>query len=94
MEERELLNDALFPMIGYQPDHSLLAGLHVEIDPETLIPAHDSKTMETNVPGCFLAGSIAAGKFNNKIFIENGRLHEKEIVNRIRSRSQSPSSLH
>jgi thioredoxin reductase (NADPH) len=39
--------------------------------------------METNVPGIYVAGSIAAGKFNNKIFIENGRAHGKLIVDAI-----------
>ena len=31
--------------------------------------------METNVPGVYVAGVIAAGFNANKIFIENGREH-------------------
>jgi thioredoxin reductase (NADPH) len=36
--------------------------------------------METNVPGLYVAGGLVGGKFNNKVFIENGREHGKSIV--------------
>ena len=45
-----------------------------------MAPMHDPATMETNVSGLYIAGSIAAGRNNNKIFIENGRLHGKSII--------------
>jgi len=76
-------NDVVFVMIGYRPDNRLLENLGVRIDPETLAPSHNAGTMETNVDGVYVAGSIAAGKLNNKIFIENGRLHGALIVNSI-----------
>lgn len=76
-------NDIVFVMIGYRPDTHLLGKLGVTIDPSTLAPVHDSATMETDVKGVYVAGSIAAGKFNNKIFIENGRLHGALIVGAI-----------
>ena len=76
----EILNDAVFVMIGYQPDTSLVKQLGVQIDEESLAPIHDPASMETNVHGIYVAGSIAAGNFNNKIFIENGRVHGKLIV--------------
>ena len=79
----EFQNDAVFVMIGYTPDAALLREVGVRIDPETLGPVHDPKTMETNVPGVFVAGSIAAGRYNNKIFIENGRAHGRLIVEAI-----------
>ena len=52
----------------------------MEIDTETAIPAHNGSTMETNVPGLYIAGVIAAGYDANKIFIENGRYHGSLIV--------------
>ena len=76
-------NDIVFVMIGYRPDNGLLEKLGVTIDPTTLAPLHNGETMETNVPGIYVAGSIAAGKFNNKIFIENGRLHGTLIIHSI-----------
>jgi thioredoxin reductase (NADPH) len=42
--------------------------------------------METNVPGLYLAGGIAAGRQANKIFIENGRLHGAKIVDYIQKK--------
>lgn len=81
--KEEIPNDVLFVMIGYRPDNHLLEQVGVRIDPETLAPLHDSESMETNVMGLFVAGSIAAGKLNNKIFIENGRLHGKQIMEAI-----------
>ncbi len=79
----EIPFDALFVMIGYRPETVVLEQAGVRIDPETLGPVHDPATMETNVPGLYVAGSLAAGKFNNKIFIENGRLHGAIVVSSI-----------
>ena len=71
----EVANDWVLAMTGWRPDHTLLHGLGVRTDPRTGIPDHDPATMETNVPGVFIAGVIAAGYNANKIFIENGREH-------------------
>lgn len=81
--EHEIPNDVVFVMIGYLPSTTLLQAVGVEIDLASSAPVHDTKTMETNVPGLFVAGSIAAGRFNNKIFIENGRAHGKRIIDAI-----------
>ncbi|MBI3579980.1 MAG: YpdA family putative bacillithiol disulfide reductase [Ignavibacteriales bacterium] len=80
---REIPNDFVFVMIGYRPDNKLLVNAGVHIDENSLAPLHNPETMETNIKGLFVAGSIAAGKFNNKIFIENGRAHGKLIVDTI-----------
>jgi thioredoxin reductase (NADPH) len=74
-ERRTLANDWVLAMIGYVPDPRLLLELGVSIDPRTGIPAFDPATMETDVPGVFIAGVLAAGYDANKIFIENGKLH-------------------
>ncbi len=81
----EFANHALFVMIGYCPDTSRLRQAGVQIDADSQAPVHNPETMETNVKGIFVAGSIAAGRFNNKIFIENGRAHGKLIVDAIAS---------
>jgi thioredoxin reductase (NADPH) len=82
----ELDNDFVFAMTGYTPDPWLLRALGATVDPETLIPAHDPKTMETDVPGLFIAGVIAGGTKPNKIFIETGREHGPRIVAAVRAR--------
>ena len=78
--ETEIANDFVVAMTGWRSDHSQLAGLGVGIDDGTGIPEHDKATMETNVPGLYIAGVIAAGHNANKIFIENGREHGELIV--------------
>ena len=82
----EIPNDCLFVMIGYDPDVSLLSDAGAEIDRETHAPVHNPNTLETTVKGLYVAGSIAAGRLNNKIFIENGRLHGELIVRSFTSR--------
>jgi thioredoxin reductase (NADPH) len=67
-------------MTGYTPDPALLRSLGVRFDSGTGIPEHDPTTMQTNVPGVFIAGVLAAGNDANKVFIENGRDHGNRIV--------------
>lgn len=77
---RELRNDFTFVLIGFHPDTQHLERYGVRINPETLGPMHDEHSLETNVPGLYVCGSIVAGKNNNKIFVENGRLHGGMII--------------
>jgi thioredoxin reductase (NADPH) len=83
--EHRLDAQHVYIMTGFTPSSTLLRQLGVEIDPETGVPAHDSATMETNVPGVFIAGVLASGYDANKIFIENGRNHGERIVQRLAS---------
>ena len=73
----------VFTMLGYQPNSFLLQQLGVPLDPHTGVPAHDPATMETTVPGVFIAGVLASGFDANKTFIENGRHHGELIAARL-----------
>jgi len=84
-EEHRVESQHVYIMTGFTPSSTLLRQLGVEIDEVTGIPAHDSATMETNVPGVFIAGVLASGYDANKIFIENGRNHGDRIVQRLAS---------
>ncbi|MFN0159199.1 MAG: YpdA family putative bacillithiol disulfide reductase [Bacteroidota bacterium] len=84
--EKELKHDYAFVLIGYHPDTALLQKFGVTIQPETLAPTHGSQTFETNIPGLYVAGSVVAGKNNNKVFVENGRMHGLVIVKAILAR--------
>jgi thioredoxin reductase (NADPH) len=79
-EESELANDFVFALTGYHTDNDFLRSMGIEIDPETMKPAFDVETMESNVRGVYLAGVVTAGKETGKIFIENGRFHGGQIV--------------
>jgi thioredoxin reductase (NADPH) len=87
--ERPVPADHVYLMTGYAPDPTLLASLGVPIDPASGIPTHDPATMETPVPGVFLAGVLASGHDANKIFIENGRDHGALIAATIAARKVS-----
>ena len=79
-ETVEIQNDWVLAMTGWRPDRRFIGGLGIDIDDETGIPSHDPDTMETNVPGIYIAGVLAAGYNANKIFIENGKFHGPKIV--------------
>ena len=51
-------NDAVFILIGHEPDFSLLQRLGVAFEREgkRTFPVYDAKTFETNVPGVHVAG--------------------------------------
>jgi thioredoxin reductase (NADPH) len=70
-------------MLGFQPNTTLLEQLGVPLDKESGIPLHDPATMETSVPGVFIAGVLASGNAANKTFIENGRHHGELIAARL-----------
>lgn len=72
--------DFVFVLTGYHPDFEFIRSAGVEVDPATLRPLCNKETLETNVPGLYLAGVIIAGRNTNEIFIENGRFHGKQIV--------------
>ena len=78
--QSEVKTDFAFVLIGYRPDSSFLKTVGIAVDADSLAPSHDPDTMETNVPNLFVAGGMVGGKFNNRVFIENGREHGKKIV--------------
>jgi thioredoxin reductase (NADPH) len=78
--EERLSAKQVFALTGYHPDYSFIEGLGVRLDPETRKPALDPETLESNVPGIHLAGVVIGGRHTGEIFIENGRLHGKQII--------------
>ncbi|MFY0605666.1 MAG: YpdA family putative bacillithiol disulfide reductase [Cyclobacteriaceae bacterium] len=79
--EITLENDFVLAMTGYQPDFTFLRSIGVEIgSDEYLTPNYDEQTMETNVPGIYLAGVICGGLKTNAWFIENSRVHADMIM--------------
>ncbi len=78
--EERLPAQLVFVMTGFAPNTDLLREAGVPIDSATGIPAHDPETLETSVPGLFIAGVVTAGYDANKVFIENGRYHGDRIV--------------
>lgn len=78
--EMELENDFVFALTGYHPDFDFLRGLGIELSAEQCRPLCDPETLESNVPGIYVAGVIVAGSRTSEIFIENGRFHGRQIA--------------
>ncbi|MDG1570837.1 YpdA family putative bacillithiol disulfide reductase [Robiginitalea sp. M366] len=81
---KTLPNDFVLALTGYQPNFEFLeqAGIHLSADGKRL-PEYNPETMETNVPGLYLAGVICGGMETHKWFIENSREHAQLIMDHI-----------
>jgi thioredoxin reductase (NADPH) len=77
---KELKNDWVFAMTGYQPDTEFLEAHGIRFDAETRRPRTDAETLESDRKGMYLAGVIVAGMHTHEIFIENGRFHGRQIA--------------
>ncbi|ERJ59444.1 YpdA family putative bacillithiol disulfide reductase [Sphingobacterium paucimobilis] len=86
--EETIPNDFVIALTGYRPNFELLHRLGIDI-PETapMIPSHNPNTMETNIPGMYLAGVVCGGLNTHLWFIENSRVHADMIIAAIRSRA-------
>jgi thioredoxin reductase (NADPH) len=81
--EREIAVDAIFPLIGYEPDFALFERCGIRLAGERRVPFHDAETLESNVPDLYLAGAILGGTEIGRIFIENSRHHAGAIASAI-----------
>ncbi|HUJ33279.1 MAG TPA: YpdA family putative bacillithiol disulfide reductase [Candidatus Acidoferrum sp.] len=79
-DEKDLPAVQAFAMTGYHPDFTFLERQGIRLDPETRRPACNPDTLETNVPGIYVAGVVVGGMKTSEIFIENGRFHGREII--------------
>ena len=78
-KEETLPAQRVYALTGYHPDFDLFKGMGIALDPKTLRATLDPETRETNVPGIYMVGSIAAGRAISEIFIENGRFDGEKI---------------
>jgi len=78
--EMKLPARQVFALPGYRPYYAFMESLGVQLDPESRKPKLHPKTLESNVPGMHLAGVGTGGRHTAEMFIENGRLHGKQII--------------
>jgi thioredoxin reductase (NADPH) len=80
--EREIVADAVLLLTGYEQDSDLYEQAGVTLDGEGRRPRFDEQTMETDVPGLFVAGTGTAGTQIGgvKEFIETSHVHVARIV--------------
>ena len=90
--EERLPADRVYALTGYHPDFDLFRKIGIALDPVTDRPQCDPETLETNVPGVFMAGSISAGRATSEIFIENGRFDGEKIFGKTPARNPGAAS--
>jgi thioredoxin reductase (NADPH) len=91
--ELRIPNDTVFAMTGYHPDFRFLESLGIRIEGKDSCPACDRRTLESNVPGIYLAGVIIAGSRTHEIFIENGRFHGRQIAEDLKQKLPVQAAL-
>jgi thioredoxin reductase (NADPH) len=84
-----LENDFVLALIGYHPDYDFLRSMGIELSDQQCRPVCDPVSLESNVPGLYVAGVIVAGSRTNEIFIENGRFHGKQIADDLKRKLRS-----
>ncbi|MPS72211.1 MAG: YpdA family putative bacillithiol disulfide reductase [Chryseobacterium sp.] len=86
-ETQEIENDFVLAMTGYLPDFEFLKKTGIDLKGECQNPHYNPGTMETNVDGIYLAGVVCGGKDTHLWFIENSRIHARQIIKDILSKN-------
>jgi thioredoxin reductase (NADPH) len=81
-------NDFVVALTGYRPNFTFLKAMGIKLVGKKQIPSYNEDSMETNVKGIFLAGVICGGEETHKWFIENSRIHAKQIIETLSKRSK------
>ena len=80
-ERVKVAADFVLLLVGYEMDSSLLASAGVQLHGPNRAPRIDHGTMQTNVPGLYVAGTAVAGtQVRFKLFIENAHPHVVKIM--------------
>ena len=84
----EVEADDVLSLIGYEQDKTLMRLAGIELTESMRRPVYDEKTMETNVPGIYVAGTATAGTQSSKYktFLENCHDQVDKIVNHLSGR--------
>jgi thioredoxin reductase (NADPH) len=74
-------NDFVMAMTGYKPNFNFLKRVGINLSTDgRYIPQYNPDTMETNLPGVYLAGVVCGGMDTHLWFIENSRVHADMIL--------------
>ena len=85
--------DEILLMIGYEADTTLLELAGVRLQGAERMPVFDERTMQTNVPGVFIAGTLSAGTQSDYgTFLENCHIHIPRILAALTGAPPPPES--
>ncbi len=86
--------DFVLLLTGYEQDPELFTRLGVELRGPSRQPVCDEATMETSVPGVFVAGTASAGTQLSPVtaFIETCHVHVNRIVGALTGEAAGPTT--
>ncbi|MCA9167723.1 MAG: NAD(P)-binding domain-containing protein [Planctomycetales bacterium] len=88
--QREIAADFVLLLIGYVMDSQLFRSIGVELYGPGDTPRLDPATMQTNVPGFYVAGTASAGtQLSYRLFIENCHAHVVRILRHLTGKDPS-----
>ncbi len=80
----EIKTDFVLVATGFHADLTLFEQAGVALDGDDRIPSYNPETMETNVPGVFLAGTaVSGGRQTYRDFVGTSHDHTQKIVKKI-----------
>ena len=83
----EVPTDFVLLATGFVADPALFRLAGVTLEGEQDAPVHDPETMETDVPGIYVAGTAVAGtQLRYRLFIENSHEHVGRIAKALTGR--------
>ncbi len=85
-DEEWIPADRVYALTGFHPDLELFERIGIELDGNGR-PTVDPETLETNVPGVSMAGSVTRGRHISDVFIENGRFDGEKIFGDAKARA-------
>jgi thioredoxin reductase (NADPH) len=84
--------DFVLALIGYEQDNTLFKLAGIKLIGDCGAPAYDDRTMETNVPGLYVAGTAVGGTQDKyTVFIENCHVHVERIIAALTGASPPPA---
>lgn len=87
-------NDYVIAATGYQPDFDFLGNSGIELSCDDVrVPTYSAESMESNLAGVYLAGVVCGGMNTHVWFIENSRVHARQIIENIVARQHAKSAL-
>lgn len=80
--------DFVLLLTGFRADMTLFERAGVTLQSAARVPCYNPATMETDVPGLYVAGTAAAGERQEKysLFVENTHVHVGRIVQALTGR--------
>ncbi len=84
--------DRMLLLTGYDQDATLFERIGIRLDGESKAPDLNLQTMESSVPGLYVAGTAVAGSQQRgvKVFIENCHVHVQRILDHLLGKTAKP----